>query len=52
MTNSPAGCYLVHAHRSGLLTPNQLRDNLSLLIAGHENPQLFLYSLLHWWWGG
>ncbi|EKG15133.1 Cytochrome P450, partial [Macrophomina phaseolina MS6] len=47
MTNASAGCRLVQAYRRGLLTERQFRHNVSIvLIAGHENPQLLLQSLL------
>lgn len=46
MTNASAGCHLVQAYQSGLLTETQFRHNVSIiLIAGHENPQLLFQSL-------
>jgi cytochrome P450 len=45
--DSSIGCRLIHAHETGALTDQQYQDNLvSLFIAGHENPQLLLTSLM------
>lgn len=42
------GCRLLGARREGLLTEKQLQDNcLSIFLAGHENPQLCLLSLMY-----
>ncbi|KAF2477700.1 cytochrome P450 [Lindgomyces ingoldianus] len=42
------GCRMLGAHRMGLLSEKQLQDNLvSVFLAGHENPQLALISLLY-----
>ncbi|KAL0258140.1 cytochrome P450-dit2 [Diplodia seriata] len=47
MANASAGCHLVRAYHSGLITEQQFRHNVSIiLIAGHENPQLLFQSLL------
>ncbi|KAF4542619.1 Cytochrome p450 family protein [Lasiodiplodia theobromae] len=47
MANASAGCHLVQAYKSELLTEQQFRHNVSIiLIAGHENPQLLFQSLL------
>lgn len=41
-------CRLLGAHREGLLTEKQLNDNLvSTFLAGHENPQLAILSLMY-----
>ncbi|PYI04653.1 putative cytochrome P450 oxidoreductase [Aspergillus sclerotiicarbonarius CBS 121057] len=43
-----AGNRLVHAWREGLLTDRQFRDNLMVLyVAGQENPQLLMISILY-----
>ncbi|KAF2008482.1 Dit2 protein [Aaosphaeria arxii CBS 175.79] len=42
------GCRLLGAHRQGLIDEKQLNDNLvSTFLAGHENPQLALMSLMY-----
>lgn len=42
------GCRLLGAHREGILNTKQLHDNLvSTFLAGHENPQLALMSLMY-----
>lgn len=42
------GCRLLGAHREGLLSEKQLNDNLvSTFLAGHENPQLAILSLMY-----
>ncbi|KAF2269136.1 putative cytochrome P450 [Lojkania enalia] len=42
------GCRLLGAHKDGLLNEKQLNDNLvSTFLAGHENPQLALISLMY-----
>ncbi|XBW37979.1 hypothetical protein QEN19_003564 [Hanseniaspora menglaensis] len=39
---------LIKNHKNGILTKDELLDNLAiLLIAGHENPQLLLTSLIY-----
>ncbi|CAO2654301.1 Nn.00g110340.m01.CDS01 [Neocucurbitaria sp. VM-36] len=41
-------CRLIGSHREGLLTDKDLDDNLvSTFLAGHENPQLVLMSLMY-----
>ncbi|CCE72968.1 Piso0_000576 [Millerozyma farinosa CBS 7064] len=43
-----AGSMLEKARRSGYITEKQFTDNMMIImIAGHENPQLFLTSLLY-----
>jgi cytochrome P450 len=41
-------CRLIGSHREGLLTDKDLDDNLvSTFLAGHENPQLVIMSLMY-----
>jgi cytochrome P450 len=41
-------CRLIGSHREGILTDKDLDDNLvSTFLAGHENPQLVLMSLMY-----
>ncbi|KAI8939079.1 hypothetical protein NX059_004918 [Plenodomus lindquistii] len=41
-------CRLIGSHREGILTDKDLDDNLvSTFLAGHENPQLALMSLMY-----
>lgn len=45
---STVGSALVNARENGVLTEKQFRDNASIVfIAGHENPQLLITSLLY-----
>lgn len=42
------GCRMVQAYESRLLTERQFQDNMtSVFLAGHENPQLLLVSLIY-----
>ncbi|KAF1848413.1 Dit2 protein [Cucurbitaria berberidis CBS 394.84] len=46
--NRNVACRLIGSHREGLLTDKALDDNLvSTFLAGHENPQLVLMSLMY-----
>jgi cytochrome P450 len=46
--NRNVACRLIGSHREGLLTDKDLDDNLvSTFLAGHENPQLVLMSLMY-----
>ncbi|KAF2819794.1 putative cytochrome P450 [Ophiobolus disseminans] len=46
--NRSVACRLIGSHREGLLTDKDLDDNLvSTFLAGHENPQLVLMSLMY-----
>lgn len=46
--NRSVACRLLGSHREGLLTDDDLDNNLvSTMIAGHENPQLVLMSLMY-----
>lgn len=41
------GCRLIGAFEQGLWTENQFRHNMvAVFLAGHENPQLLLTSML------
>ncbi|KAH7390677.1 putative cytochrome P450 [Pyrenochaeta sp. MPI-SDFR-AT-0127] len=45
---SNVACRLLGSHREGILTDKDLDDNLvSTFLAGHENPQIALMSLLY-----
>ncbi|KAH7115223.1 putative cytochrome P450 [Dendryphion nanum] len=47
-TSQNLGCRLLGAHREGIFNDKQLGDNLvSTFLAGHENPQLALMSLMY-----
>ncbi|OAL52031.1 Dit2 protein [Pyrenochaeta sp. DS3sAY3a] len=46
--NRNVACRLIGSHREGILTDKDLDDNLvSTFLAGHENPQLCLMSLMY-----
>jgi unspecific monooxygenase len=46
--NRNVACRLIGSHREGLLSDKNLDDNLvSTFLAGHENPQLALMSLMY-----
>jgi cytochrome P450 len=46
--NRNVACRLIGAHREGILSDKDLDDNLvSTFLAGHENPQLALMSLMY-----
>ena len=46
--NRNVACRLIGSHREGILTDKQLDDNLvSTFLAGHENPQLCIMSLMY-----
>jgi cytochrome P450 len=46
--NRSVACRLIGSHREGLLTDKALDDNfVSTFLAGHENPQLVLMSLMY-----
>ena len=41
------GCRMIQARQSRILTEKQFRDNMiSIFLAGHENPQLLLTSMI------
>ncbi|KAF1942550.1 Dit2 protein [Clathrospora elynae] len=45
---SNVACRMIGAHREGILTDKDLDDNfVSTFLAGHENPQLALMSLMY-----
>lgn len=45
--NQSLGCSLVAARQAGTLTEQQFRHNVTIMyLAGHENPQLLLTSLI------
>ncbi|KAF2195183.1 Dit2 protein [Zopfia rhizophila CBS 207.26] len=42
------GCRMLGAYQTGILSEKQLKDNLvSVFLAGHENPQLALISMMY-----
>jgi len=46
--NRSVACRLIGSHREGVLSDKELDDNLvSTFLAGHENPQLVLISLMY-----
>ena len=48
MASDRLGCRLLAAHHEGLLSDQQLRDNLNVtFVAGQENPQLALISTMY-----